>query len=212
MGWPATDRYELPCAPGGLGFIQDVINTHPTSRLQVPDLLADLTGAQRWLDKALETWSAEAHVQQSSVILSEDDVDKLRDFRADLGALIGYGGRRHEVALFPSASVAARVGPDGGVILDPRGEGVRRISSIVLIEAFVAQRLNVWRRLKMCRNDRCGLCFYDRSRNNSGVWHDAPMCGNAINLRASRARRRHDQPGAPQLGRAAQWSVVTLEP
>lgn len=205
MGWPATDRYELPCAPGGLGFIQDVINTHPTSRLQVPDdLFADLTGAQRWLDRALATWSAKAGVQQSNVILSEDDVDKLRHLRADLGALIGYGDRRQEVTLFPSASVAARVGPDGGVVLVPRGEGVRRIGSIVLIEAFAAQRLNLWRRLKMCRNDRCGLCFYDRSRNNSGVWHDAPMCGNAINLRASRARRRHDQPGAPQRGRQPQ--------
>jgi hypothetical protein len=200
MGWPATDRYNLPCAPGGLGFVQDVINTHPTPRLRMPDLFADLTGAQRWLDEALETWSVEGGVQQSSLILSEDDVDKLRDLRADLSALVGYGDRRHEVPLFPSASVGARVGPDGGVILDPRGEGVRRISSIVLIEAFAAQRLDLWRRLKTCRNDRCGLCFYDRSRNNSGVWHDAPMCGNAINLRASRARKRHGPPGAALSG------------
>ena len=200
MGWPATDRYELPSAPGGLGFVQDVLNTHPTSRIGVPDLFADLKTAQHWLDEALDHWSTVAGVRQGDVVLGEGDVDKLRDLRADLGALVGHSDQRLEATLFPSASVAARVGPGGDVILDPRGDGARRISSIVLIEAFAAQRSSLWQRLKMCRNDRCGLCFYDRSRNNSGVWHDAPMCGNAINLRASRARKRQSQSGAAPRG------------
>ena len=125
-------------------------------------------------------------------------MDKLRDVRADLGAFISDGDWGHGMPLFPSATVAARVVAGGRVLLDPRGEGARRISSIVLIEAFTAQRLDLWRRLKMCRNERCGLCFYDRSRNNSGVWHNAPMCGNAINLRASRARKRQSQSGSTQ--------------
>ncbi|MFF1967510.1 CGNR zinc finger domain-containing protein [Streptomyces sp. NPDC058232] len=155
----------------------------------MPDLLADLEVAQRWLDVSLEQWSEEAGVRQERVILSEDGMGKLRDLRADLNTLVrhdpGQGG-----PLFPSASVAARVGADGEVILEPRGGGSRRVGSIVLIETFTAQRLDTWRRLKVCGNDRCGVSFYDRSRNNSGVWHDARVCGNAINLRASRARRR----------------------
>jgi predicted RNA-binding Zn ribbon-like protein len=36
----------------------------------------------------------------------------------------------------------------------------------------------------------CPCAFYDRSRNNSRVWHDVRTCGNVANLRASRARRR----------------------
>jgi hypothetical protein len=50
--------------------------------------------------------------------------------------------------------------------------------------------LGPWRRLKLCRNDRCAVSLYDRSRNNSAVYHDSRECGNAIYLRASRARKR----------------------
>ncbi|MFE4956158.1 CGNR zinc finger domain-containing protein [Streptomyces sp. NPDC056653] len=156
----------------------------------MPDLLADLDGAQRWLDVSLEQWSGEAGVQQGRVILSEDDLGKLRDLRADLNTLVRHSDQGQGGPLFPSASVAARVAADGEVVLEPRGGGSRRVGSIVLIETFTAQRLDTWRRLKVCGNDRCGVSFYDRSRNNSGVWHDARVCGNAINLRASRARRR----------------------
>jgi predicted RNA-binding Zn ribbon-like protein len=34
------------------------------------------------------------------------------------------------------------------------------------------------------------VSFYDRSRNNSAVWHDSRACGNAVYLRSSRARKR----------------------
>jgi predicted RNA-binding Zn ribbon-like protein len=44
--------------------------------------------------------------------------------------------------------------------------------------------------MRLCRNPTCRAAFYDRSKNNSAVWHDVKACGNAINLRASRARRR----------------------
>jgi predicted RNA-binding Zn ribbon-like protein len=46
------------------------------------------------------------------------------------------------------------------------------------------------RRLKICRNERCQCAFYDRPRNNSGVWHKVRICGNAANLCAYRARKR----------------------
>jgi predicted RNA-binding Zn ribbon-like protein len=47
-----------------------------------------------------------------------------------------------------------------------------------------------WMRLKLCHNPPCASAFHDRSKNNGGVWHDVKTCGNAVNLRASRARRR----------------------
>jgi len=204
MGWSATDRYELPRAPGGLGFVQDMLNTRPTQHPRMADLLADLGSAQRWLGEAVGNWSVETGVRQGAVILREDDVDKLRDLRTDLNALVCYRDQGHGGPLFPSASVAARVGPDGEVLLEPRGEGARRVGAILLIETFTAQRLDTWRRLKVCRNDRCGVSFYDRSRNNSGVWHDARTCGNAINLRASRARKRQGRTGVVQTGATGQ--------
>jgi len=55
---------------------------------------------------------------------------------------------------------------------------------------LMAQTLDTLPRLKLCRNAACGSAFYDRSKNNSGVWHDVHTCGNSANLRASRARRK----------------------
>jgi predicted RNA-binding Zn ribbon-like protein len=190
MGWPATDRYGLSHAPSGLGFVQDFLNTHPTQRPPMADLLSDLEGAQTWLDGALQSWSHETGVPQSGVLLTEADLDKLRGLRADLTSLVRSAGQPHDATLLPSASVSARVGPDGTALLEPRGDGHRRVSAIALIETFTAQRLDTWRRLKICRNEVCSLSFYDRSRNNSAVYHDSRVCGNAIYLRASRARKR----------------------
>jgi predicted RNA-binding Zn ribbon-like protein len=190
MSWPATDRYGLSPAPGGLGFVQDVLNTHPTTRPPVADLFAELDSAQRWLDGALENWSQETAVPQSRVLLTEADLDKLRGLRADLTSLLRAADQPHDAILLPSASVSARVGPDGTALLEPRGQGNRRVGAIVLIETFTAQRLDTWRRLKICRNELCSVSFYDRSRNNSAVYHDSRVCGNATYLRASRARKR----------------------
>jgi predicted RNA-binding Zn ribbon-like protein len=190
MGWPATDRYGLSHAPGGLGFVQDVLNTHPTQRPPMADLLADLDSAQTWVDGALQNWSHETGVPQGHVLLTENDLDKLRGLRGDLTSLLRSGDHPHDRPLLPSASVSARVGPDGTALLEPRGDGHRRVSAIVLIETLTAQLLDTWRRLKICRNELCSLSFYDRSRNNSAVYHDSRVCGNAIYLRASRARKR----------------------
>jgi predicted RNA-binding Zn ribbon-like protein len=44
------------------------------------------------------------------------------------------------------------------------------------------------------------LSFYDRSRNNSAVYHDSRQCGNAIYLRASRARKRQGALNSKQHG------------
>ena len=204
MGWAATNRHGLAAAPAGLGFVQDFLNTHPThpapSAKPEPaaDLLGDLDSAQRWLDGALQSWSQETGVPQGRVLLTEADLDKLRCLRADLASLLRPADRPRDVALLPSASVLVRVGADGAALLEPRGEGSRRVSAIVLIETFTAQRLDNWRRLKLCRNDRCRVSFYDRSRNNSALWHDSRACGNATYLRASRARRRQDELTADQ--------------
>ena len=178
-------------APGGLGFVQDVINTMSADRPRKPDLLGDLDRAQSWLDGALEQWSALTGAPTDPIVLQERDVESLRDLRADLHSVLANRGDTERVApaLHP-ATLGARMEPDGAVSLEPRGEGWRRVSAIVVLQAFVAQQQDTWRRLKVCGNRRCGVAFYDRSRNSSAVWHDARACANAINLRASRERRR----------------------
>lgn len=193
MTWPATDRYHLVRAVDGLGFVQDLINTLPAGRPRQADLLDGLEMAQRWLDGALAQWAVESGQSQDRIVLDEKGLEGLRDLRTDVYSLVRSHDANPGSALTRSVSLATRLAPDGVAILEPRGEGWRRVGAVVMLEIFRAQQLDTWRRLKTCRNERCRVSFYDRSRNNSGVWHDSRQCGNAVNLRASRSRKRQRQ-------------------
>ena len=190
MTWLATTRYGLVPAPGGLGFVHDLLNTRSAGRPRRPDLLAEVTSAQDWAGEALAAWAGETGQEVPAVALGEDDLDPLRDLRVDLHALVvGPAAPRPE----HQAGVVLRLGSDGRVRPEPRGTGWRALASVALIAIADAQAADTWRRLKACRNLRCEAAFFDRSRNNSGTWHDVRVCGNPANLRAYRARQRSEK-------------------
>ncbi|MFI1675957.1 CGNR zinc finger domain-containing protein [Streptomyces sp. NPDC020607] len=194
MTWTATERYRLEPAPGGLGLVQDLLNTVAAGAPARPDLLADVTGAQGWADAAGTAWAAATGRPAPHLVLDAEGVDELRAFREGLHDVAARAGRGEDAAPPPfperSAAVALRLGEDGVVRLEPRGTGRRHLVALVLAELYEGQRADTARRLKTCRNPLCRVAFYDRSRNNSGVWHDVKTCGNAANLRAYRARQR----------------------
>lgn len=196
MTWPATTRYRLDPAPGGLGLVQDLLNTVAAGAPRRPDLLATLEDGQAWADDAIAQWSAVTGQLVPHVELDTDGLDELRTFRDGLHELTATAqdtGAEPATAVAPvlhSATAALQIGEDGLVRLEPRGNGWRRLVSLTLTAAFEAQQADTRRRLKTCRNPSCPVAFYDRSRNNSGVWHDVKTCGNAANLRAYRARRK----------------------
>jgi predicted RNA-binding Zn ribbon-like protein len=188
MSWSTTTRYASTVADGGLALVQDLMNTIPAGRPRATDLLQDVETAQGWADTALADWAEATGHPAPTVVLDERGLGELQALRADLrGAVAGSGASGPELR---NASVGLSLGADGHVDLHPRGQGWRVLVGQILIEVFEAQRADTWRRLKTCRNDRCAVAFYDRSRNNSGTWHNVRICGNAVNLRASRARRR----------------------
>jgi len=196
MTWPATDRYGMDSAPGGLAFVQDLLNTFSAGKPREVDLLHDLGAAQEWLDTALSEWSRATGRRAPSVELSERDREELHAFRRLLRRLIDRptGGAPSEtgrdVPALPVLAATVRLDEKGAIRTEPAGTGWRKVASLALIECFEAQQADVWRRLKICRNPQCETAFFDRSRNNSGVWHDVRVCGNAANLRAYRARKR----------------------
>jgi predicted RNA-binding Zn ribbon-like protein len=79
---------------------------------------------------------------------------------------------------------------EGQLALAPEGTGWRQVAGTVLSDIQLAQQHDLWPRLKACRNEPCSVVFYDSSKNQSRVWHNTSVCGNLINLRASRARQR----------------------
>ncbi|NEA30201.1 CGNR zinc finger domain-containing protein [Streptomyces sp. SID13031] len=180
MTWPATTRYALDPAPAGLALAQDLLNTKGVGAQ--PDLLADPVMAADWLNQVIPGETG----------LSPTDLDQLRAFRADLQRLVARDDEAASASFAVARSAAAELvlGVDGVVELRGGGSGAEYVVSRVLAEVLGAQQVDAWRRLKSCRNERCRVAFYDRSRNNSGVWHSLKTCGNPANLRAHRARNK----------------------
>ncbi|MFI6779450.1 CGNR zinc finger domain-containing protein [Micromonospora sp. NPDC050276] len=201
--WLATARYHLDPAPGGLGLVQDLLNTISAGVPRQPDLLNDLDSAAEWAQQAVAQWSAATGRPAPDVTLDPAGLRELRIFRDEL--LDEIEARLHATpesgqpatgtatqALTGSRTAGAtlRLDEDGSVQLEPAGAGAELLVSLVLAALFEAQLADVARRIKTCRNPRCRVAFYDRSRNNSGVWHSVRVCGHPTNLRAHRARQR----------------------
>jgi CGNR zinc finger len=205
MSWRATSRYCVDLAPGGLALVQDFLNTASAGRPRQPDLLADASPANEWMAAALAMWADQWNTPVLDGLeiarLTERDLSVLRRARSGLLASLrfrdfGAGGDAVGSLDSLSAAVEAGFGPDGTAYFKPKGHGWKLLLGPIALEMRRAQDADLWARLKTCKNDRCRGAFYDRSRNNSGVWHGRE-CGNAANLRASRERRR--QAAAPAV-------------
>ena len=81
---------------------------------------------------------------------------------------------------------------EGWLSLSAEGGGWRQVAGTLLGDIYIAQQHDLWPRLKACRNDICSVIFYDSSKNQSRVWCNTQICGNRVNLSASRARRRQE--------------------
>jgi predicted RNA-binding Zn ribbon-like protein len=184
--WAASERFGIAMAPGGVALVQDFLNTKAIE--DHPDLLADPTSAQSWVTHAVRAWSTTRGDDVHPPSLNPADVTRLRALRATIAGLI-----TGDVSGSPgigSVPASFALSDQGEVRLEPAGSSWRWLASALWGEILLSQQTGTWRRLKQCHNPDCRSTFYDRSKNNSGVWHSVKVCGNAANLRASRARRR----------------------
>jgi predicted RNA-binding Zn ribbon-like protein len=192
--WPASARYEEVehNAPGGLGFVQDLLNTASLGKPRQPDLLESVDAAEQWLRSSLATLSSiDSSAPSAPSHLDARGLGRLRSLRDDLRAALATGHADEPAAAVaaPSVETTAAVKLDaGGARLQARGKGVELLRSYVMIQLAAATYADTMRRLKVCANPRCRGAFYDRSKNCSRLWHDVTTCGNTQNVRAYRAR------------------------
>ncbi|MFF2525084.1 CGNR zinc finger domain-containing protein [Streptomyces liangshanensis] len=181
-----TVRFDVALAPAGLRLVQDLVNTslHVWQGQAGLDLLADLTEARAWLDRAVADWSAESGLRAPVIDLRESDLDGLRALRESLR----HGLRataENPGALPPGERGFRRIGSevrlditaDGEVDYTPSQGGAEGVSALVAMEMLLARSAGTWSRLKTCARPPCGACFYDTSPGRSRVWHDMKICG-----------------------------------
>lgn len=183
----ATERYSAALAPVSLQHVQSFLNTRATGRPAETDLLASPTSANSWLRTLV--WPTKPR-------LSTDDLAPLRELRQALQSEVEAGpdasehGRQSDLARqLAKLDWKLRL-KDGQLALAAEGASWRQVAGTVLSDMLVAQQRDLWPRLKACRLPLCSVVFYDSSKNQSRVWHNTSDCGNLMNLRASRARRR----------------------
>ncbi len=188
--WSASQRYHAVPAPGGLGLVHDFLNTIGVETYG-PDLLADTTLAREWAQAAVRAWSAARGIEVQPPALEDADLAKLRALRTAIAKMVAeQAPDERAIGLIRSLSASFALSDTGEVRLEPTGSGWRWMASALWGEVLLSQQHDTWRRIKTFHNHQCGSAFYDRSKNNSGVWCNVKTCGNAANLRASRARRR----------------------
>lgn len=194
MSWTSTERYRIRPAPGGLALVQELLNTRA-----IPpyggDVLADGDGGDRWLRDVTAAWAEEQGWPGPAGEPRAGDLERVRALRERLAALVT--GEAEPVRAPTDVSLRPGLDEEGRVALVPVGGPGEWLEAAVWAQVLLAQADGTWQRLKLCREPACRSAFYDRSRNNSGVWHDVRRCGNAANLRASRARRKQQAAEAP---------------
>jgi hypothetical protein len=185
-------RYGVTTAPTGLRNTQELLNTAASTKAGQPDILEQPRLAGEWL-RELRAVTAPDAADAVTPDPTPGELLKLIELRGSIAAaLVGSAPSRVRTDVRLEMAASGRVQVGFGDLPVPR------LIAAVLVEALLAQQGDEWRRLKICANPLCDISFYDRSKNRSGVWHDVHVCGNAINLRASRSRRRaeHADSGA----------------
>ena len=185
-----TRQVEEKAAPVPLLAVQAFANTLDvetgTDLLETPERFAD--------------WLLRSDLAVSSVKVRPADIELARRLRLVIRDLLVANERattdpkagralaelasEYRVQLVADPKTGA-LSPDTSPAADA-GDFVCLILGIVLD----AQQAGSWERLKLCENPDCLWAFYDGSRNRSGSWCRAGLCGNRIKNRAYRERQR----------------------
>lgn len=187
---PASGRFgTATLAPAPLVLSQELANTIGLRHQpQFVDLLGQVGTAQRWLDAVVPYWCASFGADDPRLLVTEAELPRLRAVRDTLRATLGADDVPDTDAVITgTADITVTA---AGAHLEPRGSGADWLAGAIAIETAAAHARDTFRRLKLCHEPHCRTALYDRSKNNSRVWHDTATCGNKANARAHRARHR----------------------
>lgn len=171
-----------------LELVAQFVNTRDVST--GADELESLAGATAWL--------VGRDLVDDSFVLDEPAHADLLAFRSALHRLAhAHGGQAldaHTRAVLADlgqrVSLSIEVAEDGSLDLRSVGPGVLAPIGRLLSDVRDAANDGSLIRLKACAQDSCQWVFVDHSKNRSRRWCDMDTCGNVVNARAYRQRRR----------------------
>ncbi|WP_170947500.1 MULTISPECIES: CGNR zinc finger domain-containing protein [Nocardiaceae] len=143
--------------------------------------------ANDWSKAALKLWSQQTGQVDPQIRIEGGDLMQLRKVRAQCNSWLDGRTDTFDGA---GESVSVGLAKDGVLHYHPTAGGARGLASLITLELLLAAQTGMLIRLKTCAAPECRVAFFDESRNSSRKWHDTRTCGNAANLKASRARRR----------------------
>ena len=188
FSYPASSRLGTALAPAHLVLSQELANTIGFHHLpQFADLLDQVETARQWIDAVVPYWCASFGVDDPRLVVTPAELPHLRAVRSALRATLGDAEPGADAVITGTVDITVTA---SGAHLEPRGSGADWLAAALAIEASTAEGHDTLRRLKLCNEAQCRTALYDRSKNNSRVWHDTATCGNQANARAHRARRR----------------------
>jgi predicted RNA-binding Zn ribbon-like protein len=190
FGYPASSRFgTATLAPAPLVLSQELANTIGLDHLpRFVDLLGQVESAQHWIDAVIPYWCASFGADDPQLLVTAAELPRLRAVRDTLRSVLGdHDDPRTDTVITGTAGITVTT---AGAHLEPRGSGAAWLAAAIAIEAATAHGQDTFRRLKLCHEPQCRTALYDRSKNNSRVWHDTATCGNKANARAHRTRRR----------------------
>jgi len=175
-------------APGDLELLRQFVNTidpdEHTDALDTPERLGS------WLvDRGLLTTGTQLAPEEHTRVLG------FRESVRDLAmGNSGSGPDPQVIALFNELAGPTRLvmhlSAEGSAELVAEGSGLDRALGRLLASIYVAMTDGSWPRLKACSNDSCRWLYFDHSKNHSKKWCTMESCGNVVNARAYRERRR----------------------
>jgi hypothetical protein len=187
--YPASSRFGTALAPAPLVLSQELANTIGIDHISgLVDLLAEVDTAQHWIDAVVPYWCASVGADDPHLLITATELPRLRAVRDTLRSVLGdHDAPRTDAVIAGTAAITAT---STGAHFEPLGSGAAWLAAAIAIEAAAAHAQDTFRRLKLCHESQCRTALYDRSKNNSRIWHDTATCGNKTNARAHRARRR----------------------
>jgi hypothetical protein len=192
----AMPEAQTKAAPGQLALIQALVNTQYG---QARRAHREVTTPEQ-----LRAFLVENHLFADGLPVTEGDFRRLIQMREALRSLLRRNTDGEDTplqvellnTLASNAPLTVRFQRDGLPVLEPDIAGVDGVIASLLGMVFTSMIDGTWRRLKVCRNERCQKAFYDTSKNGSGVWCSMAGCGSRVKARAYRQRHIRQTKGA----------------